>query len=144
MKWRYNENYFFADKPIFNTHHFPDNTAWYLGQGSKNLGDFLEMPIVKPAAFEFGVSKTVPKSGYIKASPKKAVVFSFAVKPKTDIEIISLAMGPDKKKQVKTVDYTISKGIVSFGYKFEEEDSFPVSILINNKPVLGYYVEVTE
>ena len=70
--------------------------------------------------------------------------FSFATKSKLPIDIVSLQMGNDKKKKIKTVDYTINKGIVSFKYKFEVEDSYPVTILVNNKPVLGFWAEIIE
>ena len=53
-------------------------------------------------------------------------------------------MGENKKKKIKTVDFTYTRGIISFSYKFDMEDTYPVNLLVNNKPLLGYLVEVSE
>lgn len=141
----FNDYYFFADKNIFNLQHFPDNMAWQLGgSGSKSAKDFFSQPIVKDLAFEFGVSSFMPQTGLIKASTKKPVQFSFKTSGNTKIDIVSLQVGAEKKKRLKTVDYSINAGTVSFSYKFDEEESYPVTVLINNKPVLGYFAEIVE
>ena len=140
----YNDDYFFADKTIFNYQHYPDNTAWQLENGPKNLSNFLSLPLVKDAAYEFNISKFVPKDGSLKATTKSPVAFKFNVKTRTPIEIVSLAIGEEKKKKIKTVDHTLTGSTLSFSYKFEEEDAYPVTVLINNKPVLTYMIEVSE
>ena len=140
----YNEDYFFADKTIFNYQHYPDNEAWQLGDGPKNLGAFLSLPLVKDAAYEFKIGKINPREGSIKTSTKNAVAFRLNIRTRTPIEIVSLEIGEEKKKKIKTVDHTFTGGNLSFSYKFEEEDTYPVTVLINNKPVLGYVVEVSE
>jgi hypothetical protein len=53
-------------------------------------------------------------------------------------------MGENKKKKTKTVDFTFSDGNLSFSHKFDMEDTYPVTVLVNNKPVLGYLVEASE
>lgn len=141
----FNDYYFFANKTIFNLQHFPDNLAWQLGgNGSKTAKDFFAMPVVKNYAYEFGLSNFTPVSGSIKATTKKPVPFSFKVSSNNKIDIIALQLGTEKKRRLKTVDYTLNGGTVSFSYKFDEEDSYPVTVLINNKPVLGYLVEIAE
>lgn len=141
----YNDAYFFADKTIFNYQHFPDNTAWVLGANStKNIKDFFALPLVKDYAYEYGIRNISPLNGNIKASTKKPVSFSFKLKGNTKIDIVALMIGTDKKKRIKTVDYTLNNSMVSFNYKFDEEDSYPVTVLINNKPVLGYFAEISE
>ncbi len=140
----YNDAYFFADRTIFNYQHMPDNKAWLLGPGSKSTSNFFSMPLVKNAAYEFGVSNFLPNDGFIKINIKKAVSFSFKASNSAAIDIVALAIGEDKKKKIKTVDHTYNGGMVRFSYKFEEENSYPVTILINNKPVLGYLVEASE
>jgi transglutaminase/protease-like cytokinesis protein 3 len=142
-KW-YNDAYFFADKTIFNSQHFADNKAWQLGEGIKSLKEFLSLPLVKNAAYEYGVSSFAPANGMIKTKTKNAVVFSCKVTNDATIDIVALQIGTEKKIKTKTVDYTIKNGTINFSYKFEEEDGYPVTVLINNKPVLGYFVEVTE
>ena len=141
---QYNDAYFFADKTIFNYQHLPDNHAWLLGPGTKSSSNFFSLPLVKNAAYEYGISNFLPNNGYIKANTKKAVQFSFKASSSAAIDIVALAIGEDKKKKIKTVDYTFNGGIVRFTYKFEEENSYPVTVLINNKPVLGYLVESNE
>lgn len=141
----FNDYYFFADKTIFNFQHFPDNLAWQLGGGgAKSVHDFFSWPLVKDYAYEFGISNFAPLTGSIKANTKKPVLFSFKAGSNNKIDIVALQIGVDKKKRTKTVDYTFNNGIVSFSYKFDEEESYPVTILINNKPVLGYFVEISE
>jgi hypothetical protein len=140
----YDDAYFFADKTIFNFQHLPNNNAWLLGPGIKNVKSFFSLPLVKNAAYEFVVNNFSPDNGSIKTKTKAAVQFSIKVSGNAAIDIVALAIGEDKKKKIKTVDYTISKGFLKFSYKFEEENSSPVTVLINNKPVLGYYVEASE
>ena len=140
----YNDAYFFADKATFNEQHFPKNTAWFLGAGPKNIKDFLSLPLIKNAAYEFGVSNYSPASGFIKTGIGKSVQFSFRVASNAKIDIVALAIGEDKKKKIKTADYTFEAGTIRFSYKFEEENSYPVTVLINNKPVLEYFVEANE
>ena len=142
---KFNDAYFFADKQLFNLQHFPDNMAWQLGgTGAKTAKEFFAQPIVKQNASEFGISSYLPKEGVIKATTKKAVQFSFRAASDTKIEIVSLQLGTDKKSRTKTVDYSFNNSTVSFNYKFDEEESYPVTVLINNKPVIGYFAEITE
>ena len=140
----YNDDYFFADKTIFNFQHYPDNTAWQLEAGPKSLGNFIALPLVKDAAYEFNISKFIPKDGSLKTTTKNAVAFKFNVRSRSPIDIVALEIGEGKKKKIKTVDHTLSGSTLSFSYKFEEEDTYPVTVLINNKPVLGYVIDVSE
>lgn len=142
---KFNDAYFFASKPLFNLQHFPDNMAWQLGgTGPKTAKDFFSQPIVKKDASEFLVSSFMPAEGFIKASTKKAVQFNIKVAANTKIDIVALQVGPDKKSRTKTVDYTFNSGTINFTYKFDEEETYPVTVLINNKPVLGYFAEIYE
>ena len=142
---KFNDKYFFADKSLFNLQHFPDNMAWQLGgSGPKTAKDFFSQPIVKKDACEFEISSIMPLTGFIKSTTKKPVQFNLKVARDTKIEIVSLQIGTDKKFRTKTVDYTFNNGTISFTYKFDEEETYPVSVLINNKPVLGYFVEIAE
>ncbi|MBC7890546.1 MAG: hypothetical protein H7Z13_21955 [Ferruginibacter sp.] len=141
---QYNDDYFFADRTIFNYQHFPDNGAWQLGAGPKSLSSFLSLPLVKGAAYEFKIGKFTPDDGIIKATLNKPVLFNIKLNYRSEIDIVSLVIGEEKKKKTKTVDYSFSGGSVIFNYKFTEEDTYPVTVLINNKPVLGYMVEVNE
>ena len=141
---QYNDAYFFADRIIFNYQHLPDNHAWLLGPGTKSKSDFFSMPLVKNAAYEFGISNFSPDNGYIKTTINKTVQFSCKLSTNKGIDIVALLIGEDKKKKTKTVDYTVTDGVLRFGYKFPEEINYPVTVLINNKPVLGYFVEASE
>jgi transglutaminase/protease-like cytokinesis protein 3 len=140
----FNPDYFFSDKNIFNTQHFADNSAWMLGAGPKTESSFFSMPLVKSAAYEFQLGKFFPENGFIKTKLSKPVSFSVKLNAGSTIEIVSLEMGEGKKKKTKTVDYTFSNGIISFSHKFDLEDTYPVTLLVNNKPLLGYLVEVSE
>ncbi len=140
----YNDDYFFADRAIFNYQHYPDNSAWQIGPGPKNLNSFLAQPVIKDAAYEFMVSKFTPADGFIKATLNKPVYFNLKITSTSPIDIVALAIGEDKKKKTKTMDHTVSGGSLVFSYKFDVEDTYPITILINNKPVMSYMVEVSE
>lgn len=140
----YNDDYFFADRGIFNYQHFPDNGAWQLGPGPKSLSSFLSLPLVKSAAYEFKLGRFAPNDGFIKAKLNKPVSFNIKLNTSAAIDIVSLAIGEEKKKKTKTVDYSFSGGSIIFNYKFTDEDTYPVTLMINNKSVLGYMVEVSE
>ena len=140
----YNDDYFFAARDIFNYQHYPDNSAWQLGPGAKSVSSFFSLPLVKSAAYEFKLGKFSPASGIIKAKLNSPVSFNIKIDPETSIEIVSLVIGEEKKKKTKTVDYTFSRGSLIFSYKFDVEDSYPVTVLVNNKPILAYMAEISE
>lgn len=140
----FNDQYFFSDKRIFNMQHYPDNTAWMLNAGPRSLNEFLSFPLVKDAAFEFGLIRFLPANGYIKTKTTKPVQFTINIDPSSKVDIVALSVGNEKKKKSKTVDYTYSNGVINFTFKFEEEDAYPVAVLINGKDVLKYFVESTE
>ena len=140
----FNADYFFSDKTIFNFQHFPDNSAWMLGAGAKTESSFFSLPLVKSSAFEYQLGKFLPENGFIKTKLGKPVSFSVKLNTSSAVEIVSLEIGENKKKKIKTVDFTYTRGIISFSYKFDMEDTYPVNLLVNNKPLLGYLVEVSE
>ena len=140
----FNADYFFADKSIFNYQHFPDNSAWLIGEGTRSSSTFFSLPLVKSAAYEYKLGKFLPANGFIKTKLSKPVAFNIKLNTTIPIEIVSLEMGENKKKKTKTVDFTFSEGNLSFSHKFDMEDTYPVTVLVNNKPVLGYLVEVSE
>ncbi len=140
----FNADYFFSDKTIFNFQHFPDNSAWMLGAGPKTESSFFSMPLVKNAAYEYQLGKFAPENGFIKTKLSKPVSFSVKINSSSAIEIVSLEMGENKKKKTKTVDFTFTGGVISFSHKFDMEDTYPLTLLVNNKPLLGYLVEVSE
>jgi hypothetical protein len=141
---QYNDDYFFANKALFNFQHYPDNTAWQIGAGSKSVTNFFELPLVKHKAYEFGLAGFVPQKGFIKSTISKPVLFNIRINSLAKVDIVALEIGIDKRKSIKTVDYAFNNGVITFSYKFEEDDSYPVTILINNKPVLGYFAEIAE
>ena len=134
--------YFFSDQATFNLQHFPNNMSWQLGPGSKNAKDFFSMPVVKNAAFDFGITGVTPATGNIKTKAGKPVAFNINATTTSVISVVSLLIGDGKKRQSKQVDYSISNGAINFNYKFEDEDSYPITIVINGKEVLDYLVEV--
>jgi Transglutaminase-like superfamily len=138
----YTDAYFFTEKETFNLQHFPDNEAWKLGPAPKSKKDFFEMPLVKVGAVELGIKKLSPNEGNIKAKVKKAVKFSFTLKSTEDITKVELGIGEKKKYKVEEIQYSNSASVLSFSYKFEEENSYPVTVFVNGKEFVSYYVEV--
>lgn len=140
----FNDAYFFAEKPVFNYQHFPDNSAWQLGNGSKSLKDFISLPVVRDAAYEYGFLSFLPYPGTVKAKAGKPVKFNLTIRSTTKVDIVSLEFIKNKKRLTKTVDYTYQNGSISFSYNFDDADNMPVSLLVNNKPVLTYMFEISD
>ena len=138
----YTDTYFFTEKVTFNLQHFPDNEAWKLGPAPKSKKDFFEMPVIKVAAVELGLKKVSPNEGNIKAKVNKAVKFSFTLKSTESIDKVELGVGEKKKYKVAEIQYSNSASVLSFTYKFEEENAYPVTVFVNGKEFVTYYVEV--
>ena len=138
----YTDVYFFADKANFNLQHYPDNEAWKLGSAPKNKTDFYQLPVFKAAALEFDLKKYIPKDGKLKVKANKAINFSYTLNGTEEITKVELGMGERKKYKVKDLKYTFSGGVLSFVNKFEEENSFPVTVFINGKEFITYYIDV--
>lgn len=142
---RFNPDYFFAPKSLFNFQHYPDNKAWQLGgTGPGSLKEFQALPVVHDPAYTYGITGFSPLGGSLNVTVKKPVSFSLRLQGNTNIELVALQVGADKKRRNKTVDFTQLGSSISFSYRFEEEDSYPVTVLINNQPVLTYFAEITE
>ncbi len=138
----YTDIYFFADRSTFNLQHYPDNEAWKLGPAPKNKKDFFELPLVKVAAPEFGLKNFSPKEGYLKLKAGKAAYFSYSFSGKKEITKVELGTGERKKYKLTDVEFVFTGGALSFSYKFDEEDSYPVTVLINGRELMSYYAEV--
>lgn len=139
----FNGNYFFADKSVFNNQHFPDNTAWVLGNGYLNVKDFYTLPIVQDAAYDFRLSGFEPGSGHVKAKTGRAVPFKLGVSAE-EIATVSLAIGEGKSKKIKPMNYSSAGGYIEFSYKFDDADTYPVTVLINGKEVVSYLIDVED
>ncbi len=138
----YTDAYFFAEKANFNLQHYPDNEAWKLGPAPKNKKDFYQLPVIKVAALEFAMKKYSPNDGNLKAKATKAVNFSYILNGDKEITKVELGIGEKKKYKLKEMNYSFSGGNLSFNYKFEEENSYPVTVFINGREFMSYYVEV--
>lgn len=138
-------NLFFADKPLFNLTHFPDNSAWQLGPGPKSKKSFYDLPVIETAAFEYGISDFSPKEGMPKTNVKKGMSFNFTYNAVMPIEKVELVIGNNRKPTPPVnMDFTVTGNKISFTHKFKEGDSYPVSVLVNGKLLFRYLVEVKE
>lgn len=140
----YTDAYFFTEKETFNLQHFPDNNAWRLGSGPKSKKDFFDMPVVRVSAIEAGIKKLSPGDGRIKAKVNKAVKFSFTINSTDEITKVALATGEKKKYKVEEIQYSNSGGVLSFTYKFQDPNSYPVTVFVNGKEFVLYYADVEE
>ncbi len=138
----YTDAYFFTEKASFNQQHFPDNSAWKLGSAPKNKKDFFDMPVVKTGAMDWGITRCTPNDGKLHVKADKAVKFSFTIKNKADITKVQLGIGEKKKYRLQEIESSGSGGMLSFTYKFKDNDSGPLTILVNGKEFVQYYVEV--
>ena len=138
----YTDAYFFTEKASFNLQHFPDNQAWKLGSAPKSKKDFFDMPVVKTAAVEFEIKKCSPNDGKINAKVDKAVKFSFTVKSTENITKVELGLGEKKKYKLEEIQYSNSATVLSFSYKFQDANSYPVTVFVNGKEFAQYYVDI--
>jgi len=138
----YTDAYFFTDKETFNQQHYPDNTAWKLGSGPKSKKDFFELPVIRVAAIEFGLNKYSPNEGNLRVKVNKGITFNYTFSNMEEITKVELGMGERKKYKVKEVQFSSSGSSLSFTYKFEDENAYPVTVFVNGKELLSYYIEV--
>lgn len=138
----FSDVYFFADKTIFNLQHYPDNEAWKLGPAPKSKKVFFEEPIINGASYTFGLKKFSPETGKIHGNIENAIAFRFEIESANYVNKVELKIGKPKKQQIKEVPFTFSKGTLSFSYKFPLEGDYPVTILVNDKELVTYHVEI--
>ncbi len=138
----YTDAYFFTDKEVFNQQHYPDNTAWKLGGGPRSKKEFLGLPVVKVAAIELGLKKCFPEVGNLKAKANKAVKFSFVLNATDSISKVELGIGERRKYKQIEIQFTATGNTLNFTHKFEEENAYPVTVFINGREFVTYYVEI--
>ena len=142
---KFTSGYFFTDKTLFNLDHFADNSAWQLGPGTKSKKDFYALPIIGPAAYEYGLKKPTPATGFIKTKTKGKVSFSIPVNSGESITNVSLLIGEGRRLQKpEPMNFSYAGGAIVFNYQFKVEDTYPVKIMVDEKLVLEYMVEVSE
>ncbi len=140
----FTSGYFFANKKTFEFQHFPDNPAWMLGGSPYNLKAFGNYPIINDKGIDFGITHFSPETGHVKHKLKKAMAFNMNLFRDVEIRKVSLLVGEDKKQQRKEVEFTTGNGSLNFMYTFTEADDYPVTILLNDQPVMTYLVDVEE
>lgn len=137
----FTDAYFFTDKPIFNLQHYPDNEAWKLGGAPKNKKEFYSLPVIKVAGPELGMKRFTPNDGHFKVRVNKEVNFSYSLNGK-EIKKVEMAMGERKKYKVKEIKYSYSGGVLSFSYKFDEDGAYPITVIVDGRELISYYVEI--
>ncbi len=141
---KFSGNYFFAHKAIFNWQHFPDNPVWKLDAGPKNKTAFLALPIIRASAYDWQLKKFTPELAVQKATLSTPVNFSFVFGKEDIINKVTIHYGNGKKKKIKNALYNQSGSTLSFSYKFDVEDTYPVTILLNDDELITYKFEVVE
>lgn len=142
---KFTSGYFFTDKTLFNLDHFADNDAWQLGPGTKTIKEFYSLPVIGPAAYEYVLKKPTPATGHIKTKTKGKVSFSLPMNSGESITTVSLLIGEGRKMQKpEPMNFSYTGGAITFSYQFKTEDTYPVQVLVDGKPILEYMVEVSE
>ncbi|RYF89887.1 MAG: hypothetical protein EOO03_04945 [Chitinophagaceae bacterium] len=136
--------YFFANRALFNLNHFPDNSAWQLGPGPKGIKEFYSLPLFYNAAFLYDIKKPTPATGFIKTKSKAKVNFSIPYGA-PGASTVELVIGTGRQQQKpEAMNFNLTGGAIVFSYQFKTEDSYPVRVVIDGKPVLEYMVESSE
>jgi len=137
--------YFFADRTLFNLDHYPDNGAWQLGGGPKNLKEFYNLPVFSNAAYIHGLQKPTPANGFIKAKTKNTTTFSFPHKNSVPISSVTLVTGEDKRQEKPLpMNFTDDGSNITFSHQFKKEDTYPVKIIVDGKVLVQYFADVQE
>ncbi len=140
----FTSQYFFANRTLFNLDHFPDNDAWQLGGGPKSLKEFYTLPLFYNAAYLYDVKKPTPATGFIKTKTKAKTNFSIPFGA-AGVSTVELIIGDGRKQQKpEAMNFSLSAGALVFSYQFKIEDSYPVKVVVDGKPILEYMVEVSE
>lgn len=141
----YTGNYFFTNKALFNLDHYPDNDAWQLGGGPKSLKDFYNLPIIYNTAYNFNVTRPTPYNGFIKTKTKDKVKFIIPVNTASPPAKITLIIDEGRRTITpEPMNFTNNGKELLFEYQFKTEDTYPVKIMFDGKPVLEYMVEANE
>ncbi|MBS1743346.1 MAG: hypothetical protein JST81_09950 [Bacteroidetes bacterium] len=142
---QFTSEYFFADRRLFNLDHYPDNSAWLLGDEKRSEKEFYALPVIGNAAYSYGLQKPSPITGHIKTKTTTPVNFGFIHNAKKTISAITLVMG-EGSKQTKSepMNFTDSDGNLKFSYKFKKADSYPVKVVADGNIVLQYYIDVED
>ncbi|MBS1495407.1 MAG: hypothetical protein JSU03_05330 [Bacteroidetes bacterium] len=141
---QFTSEYFFADRGLFNIDHYPKNSAWQLGPGPKSLKDFYALPVISSAAYEYGLQKMQPLNGYLKVKTSNMVNFSFNYNGK-DLSSVVLEIDENNKgSKTEPMNFSATGKLLTFSYQFKKEDEYPVSILIDGKKLVSYFVEASE
>ncbi|MEP6711550.1 MAG: transglutaminase domain-containing protein [Ferruginibacter sp.] len=140
----FTSEYFFADRTLFNLDHYPNNGAWQLGGGPKNIKEFFALPVISDAAYEYGLKKLQPATGYLKSKTDKAVIFSYTYNGK-GLSSVVLVIGDEKKgAKSEPMNFSATGSILTFSYQFKKEDEYPVKVMIDGKEFVSYYIESSE
>jgi transglutaminase/protease-like cytokinesis protein 3 len=134
----FSTQYFFPDKKIFNWQHYPDNMAWKLEAGPKSKSEFANLPVIQTASFTHGLQNFLPNTGIIKSKTNQPVKFTFTLSNTDTINKVTVKFIFKKKTTLKEVDYNLQGNKLSFNYKFDKDETMPISILVNNKELISY------
>ena len=136
--------YFFSNKYIFNQDHYPQNKSWLLGEGPKSLKEFYALPLIEKGAYQFGVVKTNPSTGYITTKINTAFKFNFQLNNNT-ISNVEVVFGEAAKEtKPERINFLANGNELSFSYKFKKEDTFPFRIIVNGINFISYLIETSE
>ncbi len=138
-------NYFFTQDKTFNLDHYPDNEAWLLGESVTNRKSFFSLPVIGTAAYQISLKNLFPLNGIINVKINQPVKFQFNY----DKEIVISSMdviieGSNKKQKTERINYTENNGKINFEYMFKKEAEVNFKLLVNQQPLLGYKIIVSE
>ncbi len=142
---KFSGEYFFSNKPVFNLEHFPDNQAWLLGEGTRNIKEFYSLPLIHDGAYKLTLSKPNPSNGLIKTKPNDANLFSFKTNDASNINNISIILGEGAKQQKpERINFTTKGNEIFFSYKFKKEETFAMKIIVEGMDLMTYVIECSE
>jgi len=141
----FSDCYFFSEKNIFNLDHFPNNSAWMLGSGSKTVKAFYDLPIIGTASYMYKTQAFFPEQGFIKCNTTKANSFTIRLQNSAEISDVTIIIGDGATlSKPERINFTSSNDEIKFNYTFKKEGEYPFKILINGIILLTYKIESAE
>ena len=138
---KYNDSYFLLEPALFVRNHYPLDSTWILLEQKPTLHQFLNRPLMYPAAFDYKIARLSPDTFDISVKKKEDISFQFEVTGEERIETVALQVS----SPVGTVTprwYKNDDGSYSIDHTFDSKGTRVVQVLLNGSYAFCYRVNV--
>lgn len=137
----FEDAYFLAEPSLFVRDHYPLDTAWILKREKPTLQEFLNAPLIYPAAHRFTVTPMFPETFNVTTSKGALVSFCFRKNGK-EINTIGLQVNGNSRTDGQYYQSGISNEVYCIDHTFSGRGMFTVHIRVNTIHAVTYVVVV--